>query len=548
MLTKEQVRRMKEDELRREILIPLLKRMGFRDVYEHHGGENEQGKDIVCWKPDELDNRRNYALVVKATTITGDAAQGKGSAANVWTQIHQCFGQPFADVRTGEACQVHHCWVVTNQGFTKAGRASLHSVLASAGKDRNVTFIDIDQLWRLIKKHWPQAVWLALEEARRELAEWDTHYQSRVQLTNAGIELNVEEKLPGAAQEKPLTMHFHGEFPDTPEGRAARDALERSLATGAPATIPGEFVQVTFPEWFASLLGEQAGKITAFHMRSDPHPAHFLLRVEFLPDDGDPFVLEYVDLRVVQAGQEEITLSNKDQPIPVQIEWVVRPKEQKAEFSFSIKPGLMTVTQMLTVLQFLTSMSKPGTGNAIWLDTGFPVFGLRYAAIREAPDPGFMQLTEDLAAIQVKTRRPLILPDREFTQEEIKTIDKLRQILHEGEVSVTWQRVGVAYPAVAAKALLNDLAGGKTGPVQVIVEDSEVLFGVNVPLGLMVFRAEAQLENEEEIWQQVEAATNSETEVNVYFVSGKNKSAVCQYLDWLPQQTSQPEPEETETP
>lgn len=545
MLTKDQVRRMKEDELRRDILIPLLEKMGFRDVYEHHGGETEQGKDIVCWKPDALDNRRNYALVVKATTITGDVAKGKGSVANVSTQIHQCFGHPFADANTGEACEVHECWVVTNQKFTNPGRASLHSVLVSTGKDRNVTFIDIDRLWRLIKKHWPQALWLALEEARRELANWDTHYKSQVQLTNTGIELKVEEKYPGAAQEKPLTMQFQAAFPDTPEGRAAKEALERSLATGAPATIPGKFVQVTFPEWFASFLGEQAGKITAFQMRSNPPPIPLLLRMEFMPDDGDPFVLEYLDLRIVQAGQEEITLSNKDQPIPIQIELVVRPKEQKAEFSFSIKPGLMTVTQMLTVLQFLTSMSKPGTGHAIWLNTGFPVFELRYAAVREAPDSDFMQGIEDLAVIQVKTRRPLVLPDREFTQEEIKTIEKLRRILHEGTVSVTWERFGVAGIPDMARVLLNDLGGGKTGPIRVVVPDSVELFGVNVPLGLMTVHAEGSLENEEEVRQQIAAATNSEAEINIYFVSGDNKSAVFQYLDWQPQ-TPQPQPNETE--
>jgi hypothetical protein len=224
---------------------------------------------------------------------------------------------------------------------------------------------------------------------------------------------------------------------------------------------------------------------------------------------------------------------------------VARPKEQKAEISFSIKPGLMTVTQMLTVLQFLTSMSKPGTGHAIWLDTGFPVFELRYAAVREAPDSDFMQGIEDLATIQVKTRRPLVLPDREFTQEEIKTIEKLRRILHEGTVSITWERFGVAGIPDMARVLLNDLGGGKTGPIHLTVPDSVALFGVNVPLGLMVFHAEARLENEEEIRKQIAAATNSEAEINVYFVPGDNKSGVFQYLDWLPQ-TPQPPSEETE--
>ena len=52
--------------LKKEIVIPLLNGMGFKDVIDFHGGAGEQGKDIVCWKSDDLDNRTNYAIVLKS--------------------------------------------------------------------------------------------------------------------------------------------------------------------------------------------------------------------------------------------------------------------------------------------------------------------------------------------------------------------------------------------------------------------------------------------------------------------------------------------------
>ena len=49
MFTKQQIGQMREDDLRELVLIPLLRVMGYRDVYKYHGGDNEKGKDIVCW-------------------------------------------------------------------------------------------------------------------------------------------------------------------------------------------------------------------------------------------------------------------------------------------------------------------------------------------------------------------------------------------------------------------------------------------------------------------------------------------------------------------
>ena len=66
MLKRASLKALKEDKLRAEVLIPLFRAMGFRDVFEHHGGSLEQGKDIVMWKPEELRHRVNYAIVVKA--------------------------------------------------------------------------------------------------------------------------------------------------------------------------------------------------------------------------------------------------------------------------------------------------------------------------------------------------------------------------------------------------------------------------------------------------------------------------------------------------
>src|SRR5262252_6844312 len=101
---------MNEAQLRRDVLVPLFREMGYKDVFEYHGGSQEQGKDIVMWKPEQHRDRTNFAVVAKATKITGKAA-GNSGAGEVSVQIQQSFGSPFRDRVTGDERQVQECIV-----------------------------------------------------------------------------------------------------------------------------------------------------------------------------------------------------------------------------------------------------------------------------------------------------------------------------------------------------------------------------------------------------------------------------------------------------
>lgn len=108
-MTRDQLSKLKEAPLRTEVLIPLFRAMGFRDVRLHHGGPLEQGKDIVMWRPGPLGDRVNYAVVVKAGNVNG-RAQGAGSAGEVATQVQQCFGSPCAACRSSRRAPPSSSW------------------------------------------------------------------------------------------------------------------------------------------------------------------------------------------------------------------------------------------------------------------------------------------------------------------------------------------------------------------------------------------------------------------------------------------------------
>ena len=84
---------MKEDALRRDVLIPLFRKMGFQGVRLHHGS-GELGKDIVMWVPDPLLVREDYAVVAKRGKISGKSS-GAGSAAEVASQVRKALGSTY---------------------------------------------------------------------------------------------------------------------------------------------------------------------------------------------------------------------------------------------------------------------------------------------------------------------------------------------------------------------------------------------------------------------------------------------------------------------
>src|SRR4051812_43749905 len=92
--------------------MPLLTALGFRNV-DYNNGPNERGKDVVGWKPDELDQPSWIAVVAKAADITG-ASSGNSSVMTVAIQITQALNEGYAAPPSGREIQIDRVWVITS--------------------------------------------------------------------------------------------------------------------------------------------------------------------------------------------------------------------------------------------------------------------------------------------------------------------------------------------------------------------------------------------------------------------------------------------------
>jgi hypothetical protein len=238
MWTRDQIGHLPEAELRTTVLLPLLKAMGYLDVFEYHGGTLEQGKDLVMWKRDPLQGRVNYAVVAKAQKISG-AAEGKDSSGGLVMQIQQSFGRPYSDPRTGEERRVHHVIVISSKELKKEAIHAVTSALQPAGIDRHVSFFDGDALWDLISEHMPRAALHDLVRASEVLEEIDSTIRMSATIREGRVHLTVE---PKAGHD--LHLRLIGRFPESAEGQKARSDFETHFRTGRGVEIDGKFITV----------------------------------------------------------------------------------------------------------------------------------------------------------------------------------------------------------------------------------------------------------------------------------------------------------------
>jgi primosomal replication protein N len=315
-LTRSELGALNEAELRLRVLIPLFKAMNFRDVHHYHGGSQEHGKDIVIWESDRLRERVNYAVVAKATTISGQAS-GNSSAAEVRFQTEQCFNIPYADPVTTEGQRVHRCLVVTSKEIRKEALNAVKDILKQQHLDIATEFIDGNKLWELIEQYMPS--WTVLEKVQQAQAvfeEVSPNYRITV-ATKGGIPVySFEEKHPGAAEVEPLEISVRCQFPQTVEGRQRLQAIEQHIKTGAPVTLEGSYIkEFTLPPFLRSVFDPEqlARGVLSINPQRSPRPIVVTVAVE---NDCGCVAFDYIELYVTQAGMEEATFDNIEQPVP----------------------------------------------------------------------------------------------------------------------------------------------------------------------------------------------------------------------------------------
>jgi hypothetical protein len=517
--------------------------MKYQDVQEYHGGK-EYGKDIVCWRSSDLGSRKNLALVVKAVPVSGKSKVDKGTAGEIQAQINQCFGRTYLDPITSSTQSVHQCWVVSNHPINETAIEAIKAALGNSVHKENVDFVGLDKLWDLICLHLPfQATFQKLEEVQREFETWDTHYRIDTTINGSGIHHTLAEKFPGAFQEKPVHITSAFSFPDTEEGREMQRAVELFVETGAPVKIPKHYIKrLEVPDFLQGVYPSitEMTEDGFLQLTSTPNPMPILLRCEIICDDGYCFTLEYLHLLCRQAGTKEATLTNEGQPIPIKVELVIRSDTTfGCRFQIAPMPNVpLNAYQLFMQLRLMKCLSQPSTIRLTSLETGLPVLsGRAEASGAKIPAEDFFEDIEALNALQQKSRKIVLIPDRDPVDEERLVIHKLRTLFRTGEFPVPCVCASRTVTDEVREEVLQSVKEFKekgSFELPLRVEESVTLFGNVYPLGpIKPLRTAVKLANASEA--EAFLAQEVDGELVLEFVPGNEEETfLLEYENWLP--------------
>ncbi len=538
MITREGLKKIKENELRKDVLIPLFEAMGFRDVTDFHGTQ-ELGKDIVMWKEDETGSRENYAIVAKASRVTGNASK---VISEIRTQVDQCFGSSYKETKNHSEQFVNKCWIISSSQIKPEAREKLISVFKSSNLDKNIRIIDGNELWKLIEKYLiKETFWDKANDIDNILDSLSPHYSLELNTKKGKKVLSVSPKYPEALKDHPIT--FTGSFitPTTPEGEKIRKDLDDFLKKGTPVEIEKPFFEgFELPDFISQIFGKS--ETSKIKLESNPPKEPIPVRIEFNSADGTSHKLEYISLVIQKEGIEETALVNQNQNIPVQTILVFNAVSKKATITLKSKSGV-NARQWLDGILLKDALAKKGEFVITFLDHNTDPLILE---IEEQPSKRIsnnnIEFLEKLVLIQEKTQCTIYFPPEKIAKEDIDSVDELIQIITTGKLGGTWNSLDAEFYRDGVNRLVNSLENkSELGISLILASDmSKKLFDTEIPLGRvrMIFENAIPQNGIEELREFLKTASK-EDYISIRLVpSIPNSKSTMLYLDWQPNSES----------
>lgn len=138
-----------EDAFCREILAPMLRRMGFLSVRYTHG-RKEYGKDFTFSELTLFGDFRHYGLQVKAGNVSGGV---NSDIDELIGQINDAFYMPYYELGSKDPRYISTFVIAISGHFTENAREKIVEKMPK-GLIGSVYFLDKERITELIEKYW----------------------------------------------------------------------------------------------------------------------------------------------------------------------------------------------------------------------------------------------------------------------------------------------------------------------------------------------------------------------------------------------------------
>lgn len=160
------LKKLNEQELRRDVIIPLLSKMGYLSPIEYHG-VSERGKDIICYDYNKLNEIDYLSIVAKTTDIKGNISTDRGLREMIF-QVEQSFNNRYDDLYSMKQVFINEVWIITTGKLASGAQESVIDTLRKNNLDKKVKIIHDDRLVSLIDRYY-ETYWSLADETKETL-------------------------------------------------------------------------------------------------------------------------------------------------------------------------------------------------------------------------------------------------------------------------------------------------------------------------------------------------------------------------------------------
>jgi hypothetical protein len=299
-------------------------------------------------------------------------------------------------------------------------------------------------IWDVEKKlgWW---LWIndAIEFLQRTNPDWahsktvNVHIPFKNQL-NDGALVGIRHRLadlyyPIISKDKVLTIDASFNFPQTPEGKTKLEELKRHFSAGEEVEIDGKYIKLfDFPDWWKRLYGEF--EPTGMYLKLGPtrskntRPA----QIEFVSETQSERI-PYVELWTIKQGEEEVTLSNDQQNIPIRFLVVLNRNTRQCQMQISTNTADLDAPRALQILKMQKVLSDGGSIKLTLLDSGQEINLPVPPNSLSAPAKIVLEFAEKLNLIQSKLGITIRWPgDGSFSHKDYQAAEELVSVIEKG--------------------------------------------------------------------------------------------------------------------
>lgn len=458
--TTDDLQGLSEDEFRQQVLIPLLKAMGYRQV-EHTHRPNELGKDIVFWRETDLGVRENVAIVAKRQRIS---AKASGDVGTVVTQVRQAFKAPFLDKLDGTEQFVHRVIVAASGSINQDAQQAIRAAIDNDAYERNVVFWDAGEVVERLNHHLPErSIPGELEAVRKKLSTLE-HFTIVPEVRPGGVFHRVEPKVDGVRIAKGVFT-----FPETPEGQAMMDAVDRFFEEGGKVTIPAPFIELfEHHHELAKVFGNEKPAFLQLgpHVPGPPHA----VRLEVETQEG-PLTYDRLALRSVKSGSRRAELrTSEDDPLRIRIVLEdLGPDKKQVSVSLSFKLGGFIAHRARQACRVWRAIADGATFRLVETESDAALLPPQTMPSTDTPPADLVQYLEDLAVVEERLGWSLSLPEH-IAERDLLDARELRQILECGSFVQPFDTYGATFVPREGINILAAFPPGETRWLRITTE------------------------------------------------------------------------------